>query len=213
MSVHVTHPSRQRSALALTTLTCLLCAAPTTAALAQQPDPAPLWKAYPLSPHTSTNEMPGAPLRARQEPRSGSAASVYSPARASVPLAVVIAFYGALAFVAIGGVGAAVRHVVRRTARPVICEITWSPGDEGDAFLATAQLDGTQEWVVAKSPRFDRRSPEPPEDDAASHEAYDHLLRALYAAGWQPYERGRQWWEMRLRHGATTEMPTPARRA
>ena len=40
-----------------------------------------------------------------------------------------------------------------------------------------------------------------PDDDAASHEAYEQLLRALYAEGWQPYERGRQWWEMRLRHG------------
>ena len=93
--------------------------------------------------------------------------------------------------------------MVRRRRRPVTCEISWSPGEQGDAFRATAQLDGDEERVVARSRRFERRSPEPPDYDAASHEAYDQLLRDLYADGWQPYERGRHWWEMRLRRTAT----------
>ncbi|MGZ8634968.1 MAG: hypothetical protein ACXWZZ_14095 [Solirubrobacteraceae bacterium] len=85
-----------------------------------------------------------------------------------------------------------------------------APGEYGDAFLAVQQ-DGDEERVVARSRRFERRSPQPPDDDAASHEAYEQLLRALYAEGWQPYERGRQWWEMRLRHEATSETPAPTR--
>ena len=118
--------------------------------------------------------------------------------------------YVALGFLAVIGVGAATRRVVRRRRRPVTCEISLAPGEYGDAFLAV-QLDGDEERVVARSRRFERHSPEPPDDDAASHEAYEQLLRALYAEGWQPYERGRQWWEMRLRQAATTEAPTPAR--
>jgi hypothetical protein len=58
---------------------------------------------------------------------------------------------------------------------------------------------------VAQSHRFKRHSPEPPAYDAASLAAYDELLRNLYADGWLPYERGREWWEMRLRRTASRE--------
>jgi hypothetical protein len=64
---------------------------------------------------------------------------------------------------------------------------------------------------VARSGRFDRATAEPPEYDAASHAAYDQLLSDLYADGWLPYERGREWWAMRLRRTTAPETRTPAR--
>ena len=213
MTVHVSHLPRPGSVLATTALTCALCAALTPAALAQQPDPTALWKAYPMK---STGAKParrpiGAPLPAQTTPRArpGESRGVV-PRTPGPPLAVAVVSYLALGFLAVAGVGAATRLVVRRRRRPVTCEISLAPGEYGDAFLAV-QLDGDEERVVARSRRFERRSPQPLGDDAASHEAYEQLLRALYAEGWQPYERGRQWWEMRLRHAATTESPTPAR--
>ncbi len=215
MAVHVPHLPRPGSVLATTALACALCAAPATVALAQQPDPTPLWKAYPLKPAKSAGaksaQRPvGAPLPASGTPRPRPGVSGATPDTPGAPLAVAVVSYLALGFLAVVGVGAATRLVARRRRQPVVCEISLAPGDEGDAFLAV-QLDGDEERVVARSRRFERRSPEPPDDDAASHEAYEQLLRALYAEGWQPYEHGRRWWEMRLRHGASTETSAPAR--
>jgi hypothetical protein len=64
---------------------------------------------------------------------------------------------------------------------------------------------------VARSGLIDRRTAERPEYDAASHAAYDQLLSDLYADGWLPYERGHEWWEMRLRHSDTSNRPAPSR--
>jgi hypothetical protein len=212
MAIRVPHLPRPGSVLATTALACVLCAAPASATLAQQPDPTPLWKAYPLKPDESAGAKParrpiGAPLPAQTTPRARPAES---PGTSGAPLAVAVVSYLALGFLAVVGVGAAARLVARRRRRLVTCEISLAPGEDGDAFLAV-QLDGEEARVVARSRRFERRSPQPPYDDAASHEAYEQLLRGLYAEGWQPYDRGRQWWEMRLRHAATTETPTPAR--
>lgn len=217
MSVHVPHSPRQRSALALTALTCLLCAAPTTAALAQQPDATPLWKAFPLTqdrPAEAKKPTPrpnGSTLRILELPRSRPATNGDGPGRSGAPATVAFVFYGALGCLAAIGVGAAALHVVRRPPRPVTCEISWSPSEDGDAFLATAQLDGSKERVVARSRRFERRSPEGPGYHAASRQAYEQLLNDLYAEGWQPYERGRHWWEVRLRHELTSKTPAPTR--
>jgi hypothetical protein len=208
--------------LALVASLCLMASAMPAAALAQAPDPGPLWKAYPLSPGKSGSgsakpaERPnGDPLSIDQSPSrpAGAPASTQAdrPTLTSVPLAVSIAFYVALAMLSALAVGSATLWFVRRRARPVVCEITWSPDEEGDAFLATAQREGEGEWVVARSGRFDRATDAPPEYDAASHAAYDQLLNELYADGWQPYERGREWWEMRLRRSETSDAPTPSR--
>jgi hypothetical protein len=214
MSVHLSPFPSQRAVLALTALTCLAGPVLTTAALAQQPDPAPLWKAYPLS--NSKGAKPAAnpadplplPNTARSSaPPAGPRASHH----ASPPLGVAIAFYGALAGLAAVVVGGATLRVVRRRAKPVVCEISWSPGEDGDAFCATAQLGDDEQWLVARSRRFERRSPEPPDYDAASQAAYDQLVRDLYADGWLPYERGREWWAMRLRRDVTSETPTSTR--
>jgi hypothetical protein len=188
---------------------------PTTAARAQAPDPAPLWKAYPLTPGKTTGAKPaerptGAPLTVDETRPPRAYGDSGAAAHTAVPLGVAIAFYLALAIVSAVGVGAATLYVVRRRAQPVICEISWSPGEQGAAFLATAQRGGQEEWVVARSGRFDRSAAEPPAYDAASH-AYDQLLTDLYADGWLPYERGREWWEMRLRRRTPPGTPTPAR--
>jgi hypothetical protein len=208
--------------LALAALLCLLASGAPTIALAQQPDPGPLWKAYPLSPEKSgaggakpTERPTGAPLGIDQTPPPrGDAAVRTDTDRAkltSVPLAVSVAFYVALAMLSALAVGSATLWFVRRRARPVVCEISWWPDEQGDAFLATAQREGEEQWVVARSGRFDRRTAEPPEYDAASRAAYDQLLSDLYADGWLPYERGREWWEMRLRRSKIPHAPTPSR--
>ena len=195
---------------ALVALTCLL--GPSAIALAQQPDPAPLWKAYPLSPQkpsgSTAGEHPtGAPLRVPAPARTNDArASGGRTSGGGTPVAVAVAFYGALAGLCAIAAGALTMRVMRRRSQPVTCEIRWSPGDEGDAFRATTQSDGEEEWVVAQSRRFERRSPDQPAYDAASLAAYDELLRNLYADGWMPYERGREWWAMRLRRDASAEL-------
>jgi hypothetical protein len=211
------------SLLVLVASLCMLVGAGSAAALAQEPDPGPLWKAYPLNPGKSgaggakSTERPnGAPLSLDQTPPPRGGAGVRTKTdRATltnVPLAVSIAFYVALAMLSALAAGSATLWFVRRrAARPIVCKITWSPDEEGDAFLATAQREGEGEWVVARSGRFDRAADELPEYDAASHAAYDQLLNELYADGWQPYERGRQWWEMRLRRNGPSATPTPSR--
>lgn len=222
MLVPVARPFPAPSVLAVAASLCLMAGAAPMAALAQAPDPGPLWKAYPLSPgkpgagRATPAERPNEdPLSIGQRPpsRAGAPASTKADRAVlrSVPLAVSIAFYAALAMLSALAVGSATLWFVRRRARPVVCQITWSPDEEGDAFLATAQREGEEEWVVARSGRFDRASDEPPEYDAASHAAYDQLLNELFADGWQPYERGRQWWEMRLRRSETSDAPTPSR--
>ena len=204
------------SVFALAAVLCaMVAAAPTSAALAQAPDPDPLWKAFPLTPGRTTGakhaERPnGAPLVVEGTRRTRTSADASAPVRTGVPLGVAIAFYLSLGILSAAGVAAATRYVVRRRAQPVICEISWSPGEQGAAFLATAQQRGQDEWVVARSGRFDRSTAEPPQYDAAAH-AYDQLLNDLYADGWLPYERGREWWEMRLRRPAAPDTATPAR--
>jgi hypothetical protein len=201
---------RWRRVPALVALACLL--GPSAAALAQEPDPAPLWKAYPLSPQQSSGstgpERPtGAPLRAPAPARTAAADTTGErPSRQGTPVAVALAFYGALAGVCAISAGTLTMRVIRRRAQQVICEISWSPGADGDAFRATAQRDGEEAWVVAQSRRFERGTPDPPAYDDASHAAYDELLRNLYADGWLPYERGREWWAMRLRRTASPEL-------
>jgi hypothetical protein len=207
--------------LALAASLCLMAGAAPSAALAQQPDPGALWKAYPLTAGKPaakgakpTEQPDGKPLSIDQSPpvrAVGAGADGDRPTLTRVPLAVSVAFYVALAMLSAVGVGSATLWFVRRRARPVLCEIRWSADERGDAFLATAQRDGEEQWVVARSGRFDRRTAEAPEYDAASQAAYDQLLSDLYADGWLPYERGHEWWEMRLRHSDTSNTPAPSR--
>jgi len=59
MSMPVPRSDSPTSVFALAAVLCLMAAAaPTTAALAQAPDPAPLWKAYPLTPGKTTGAKP-----------------------------------------------------------------------------------------------------------------------------------------------------------
>jgi hypothetical protein len=216
MAMSVPRSATPTSVFALAAVLCLMAAtAPTPAALAQEPDPGPLWKAYPLAPGKTTGAKPaerpnGAPLVVDGTKRTPTSADASGPGPVGVPMGVAIAFYLSLGILSAVGVGMATRYVMRRRAQPVICEISWSPGEQGAAFLATAQRGGQEEWVIARSGRLERSTAEPPEYDAASH-AYDQLLNDLYADGWLPYERGREWWEMRLRRATARDTPTPAR--
>ena len=204
---------RSRSALALVVATCAAAPALGATAAAQSPDPGSLWKAYPLSPRTTAPaERPtGDPLQI-QAPgsREPIVTADEKPDHTSVPLSVSIAFYAGLAALAALLVAAAVPPIARRRARPVTCEITFSPGTDGDAFMATSRSPGREERLVALSPRFPREPRNTPEYDAASHAAYEKLLDDLYADGWLPYELGRQWWETRLRRPTKADKRTPA---
>jgi hypothetical protein len=65
--------------------------------------------------------------------------------------------------------------------------------------------------MVAASPPFERGHPgAPDDDDAAPREAYAELVVKLLAEGWEPYERGTAWWEMRLRRNAGSSMSREA---
>ena len=116
-----------------------------------------------------------------------------------MPLAVSIAFYLALAILSAVGVGAATVYVVRRRRKPVTCEISWSPGGRGGAFRATVIAAGDKPRLVAESRPFEGRPPELPEEDAPRRRP--RQCQDLVSEGWEPYDRGRDWWAMRLRRG------------
>ncbi len=65
---------------------------------------------------------------------------------------------------------------------------------------------------MAESRRFQRRSPDTPDDDAASQAAYAELVRELVSDGWEPYDHGRDWWATRLRRVPSDESHTGSRR-
>jgi hypothetical protein len=109
-----------------------------------------------------------------------------------------IAFLGCLGVALLAIAGTAVARARRRPREPT-CEIWWFAAKEGGAFCATALERGETPRLVAASPRFERRQPGPPDADWASRQAYTQLVRELMSNGWEPYERGNAWWEMRLR--------------
>jgi hypothetical protein len=184
----------QPYALALIAATCLAFAAAASAADSSKPTGSPLWEAYPLdngstaaTPSAITPEPEAAPLP-QLHAESGSA---------STPLQ--IAFFGCLGVALLALARAALARLARRPAGQLTCEIWWSASEEGGAFCATALERGDAPRLVAASPRFERRQPGPPDEDWASRQAYTQLVRELMSNGWEPYERGNAWWEMRLR--------------
>jgi hypothetical protein len=126
-------------------------------------------------------------------------------------MAVTIIFFGSLTAALLLVAGALVRRARRRRAATLaMCEITWSPAADGGAFRATTWQRGDAPQLVAASRPFERRTPGPPDDDRASRQAYGELVRALMAAGWEPYGRGHAWWEMRLRRSEQSGTPGEA---
>ena len=190
MTVHLPHLPRQRSALALTALTCVLCAAPTTAALAQQPDATPLWKAYPLTHAKGRAE-------ARTSARPGSAHALGSDRALGGQLACADAprSHGASPL--------GCHRVLRRRWR---CVAVVASGAARSRGAPTSQDRRVRDQLVARATRATPSSPprdwtassnglsrgrgassaarrSVPAYDAASREAYEQLLRDLYADG------------------------------
>jgi hypothetical protein len=208
----------------------LACAAVAPAA-GPQPIADPLWKAFPLdtdppatatstSPAPSARTAPAAPARtspaapiiAQQPATSAPPAALEPPGPNGPPAAITMIFFGSLAGASLLVVAALMRRRAgrRRALGPVTCEITWSPVSEGGAFSATTQENGDVPQLVAASRRFERRTPGPPDQDWASRQAYAELVRLLMAEGWEPYGRGRAWWEMRLRRAPKPGTPREA---
>jgi hypothetical protein len=184
-----------------------------------QPNADPLWKAYPLdtdAPATAATTSPATsaatrPATSAERPITISPAALDRPRSSGPSMAVTIIFFGSLATACLLLAGTLVQRArLRRAARRAVCEITWSPAAEGGAFRATAWGTGDAPQVLAASPRFERRTPGPPDEDRASRQAYAELVRTLMAEGWEPYGRGQAWWEMRLRRSERSGTPGEA---
>lgn len=200
----------------------LACAAVAPAA-GPQPIADPLWDAFPLDtdpPATATTTSsapsvrtsPDAPVIAQWPAPSATPAALERPRASGPSPAITMIFFGSLAGASVLVAAALMRRRARRrrAVGPVTCEITWSPAYEGGAFSATTQANGDVPQLVAASRRFERGTPGPPDQDWVSRQAYAELVRLLMAEGWEPYGRGRAWWEMRLRRAPESGTPREA---
>lgn len=209
MSVSGPHPSWQRYALPLIA-GVLICAGAVGAADASQPSGKPLWDAYPLDAGSDTPaSASSAPATTTPTPQAAPLPRQHGDARGT-SIVVQIAFFGCLGAVLLMAATATGRRVVRRRRALATCEIWWSPADEGGAFWATALERGDAPRLVAASRRFERSQPGAPDEDVASRQAYAELVRKLVSEGWEPYERGTAWWEMRLRRTEGSSAPREA---
>ena len=198
MTVHVPHLPRPGSVLATTALTCALCAAPTTAALGAAARSHPALEGLSAEAgHVDRARSPPSARSARRCPprrrRTRARRSRGVLPHPGAPLAVAVVSYVALGFLAVVGRrrGDAARACVVG-ARPVTCEISLVAGRAAamrSSHRAARRRRGAGRGANRGASNAGRRSRR--DDDAASHEAYDELLRELYADGWQPYERGR----------------------
>jgi hypothetical protein len=208
MSVCGPHPSWQRFALPLIAGT-LICAGAVSAADASSPSGKPLWDAYPLDAGSDTPAPTSRPTATTTTPQAAPLPRLHGEAGGRSIVAQ-IAFFGSLGAVLLMTVTATGLRVARRRRAGVTCEIWWSPADEGGAFCATALERGDAPRLVAASPRFARSEPGAPDEDVASRQAYAELVRKLVSEGWEPYERGTAWWEMRLRRTDGSSTPREA---
>lgn len=206
MSTLVRHRARQRASPALIAALCLACAGSAVAAKPSSPSAEPLWQAFPLDAGKSTSTA--RPPAQHTSARPARSMPLDLPAPRVAPPAVVILFYAAIGIGAVCVARLALQHVRRRRSRaPVTCEISWAPGGHGGAFRATAFDTEDKPRLVAESRRFERQPPPLPDEDAASRDAYVELVRNLVSEGWEPYERGREWWALSLRRNP----PAPPR--
>jgi hypothetical protein len=209
MSVSGPHPSWQRYALPLIA-GLLICAGAVGAADASQPSGKPLWDAYPLD---TGSDIP-APASSVPAPTTTTSQAAPLPRlrgdAGGTSIVAQIAFFGCLGAVVLMAATAMGLRVARRRRAQATCEIWWSPGDEGGAFWATALERGDAPRLVAASRRFERSQPGAPDEDVASRQVYAELVRQLVSEGWEPYERGTAWWEMRLRRAEGSSTPREA---
>lgn len=209
MSVSGPHPSWQRYALPLIA-GMLICAGAVGAADASQPSGKPLWDAYPLDTGSDTPApASNAPTTTTTTPQAAPLPRLHGETGAT-SIVVQIAFFGCLGAVLLIAATATGLRVARRRRAEATCEISWSPAAEGGAFWATALERGDAPRLVAASRRFERSQPGAPDEDVASRQAYAELVRKLVSEGWEPYERGTAWWEMRLRRTEGSSTPREA---
>jgi hypothetical protein len=188
----------------------LICAGAVGAADASQPSGKPLWDAYPLDTGSDTPApASSAPATTTTAPQAAPLPRLHGDA-GGTSIVVQIAFFGCLGAVLLMAATATALRVARRRRAGVTCEIWWSPADEGGAFWATALERGDAPRLVAASRRFERSQPGAPDEDVASRQAYAELVRKLVSEGWEPYERGTAWWEMRLRRTEGSSTPREA---
>jgi hypothetical protein len=202
MTVCVPHPSWQRYALPLIA-GMLIGAGTASAAGPAQPSGEPLWDAYPLDTGSGGSARVQRPAPTVTQPQAVPLTPLRTDAD-TTPMALQIAFFGCLGATLLLAIGATARAARRRRAN-VTCEISWSPAPEGGAFRATALERGDAPRLVAASRPFEPGPGAPDDDDLASRRAYAELVSKLVSEGWEPYERGAAWWEMRLRRtGSST---------
>jgi hypothetical protein len=209
MTVCVPHSSWQRYVLPLIAGT-LICAGAARAADSSQPSGKPLWNAYPLDTASRTTTPASRPATTTTA-RSQAAPLPQLHSDAGRPsTAFQMAFFGCLGAALLVVGTAIVLRVGRRRRARATCEIWWAPLAEGGAFCATALERGATPRLLAASQRFERSQPGAPGEDWASRQAYAELVRQLVSDGWEPYERGAAWWEMRLRRSAGSSTPREA---
>jgi hypothetical protein len=188
----------------------LICAGAVGAADASQPSGKPLWDAYPLDTGSDTPApASSAPATTTTTPQATPLPRLHGDA-GGTSIVVQIAFFGCLGAVLLMAATATGLRVARRRRAQVTCEIWWSTAAEGGAFCATALERGDAPHLVAASRRFERSQPGAPDEDVASRQAYAELVRKLVSEGWEPYERGTAWWEMRLRRTEGSSTPREA---
>jgi hypothetical protein len=142
------------------------------------------------------------------------------PRAKAAPFAVTILFFGAMAAIALLGVAWFMRRGWRgleaaadpprsngaapRDRPPPTCEITWSPGQAGAAFLATVEQPGAGPDLIAESPSFGPPGGGPPPETPATRVAHEQLVRTLEGDGWRPVGRGGDWYSVRFRRSPTS---------
>ena len=209
MSVCGPYPSWQRYALPLIA-GMLICAGAVNAADAAQPSGKPLWDTYPLDTGSDTPApAPRPPTTTTASPQAAPLPPLHADA-GGTSIVLKITFFGCLGAVLLMAVTATGLRIGRRRRAQPTCEIWWSPAAEGGAFWATALERGDAPRLVAASRRFERSQPGAPDQDVVSREAYAELVRKLVSEGWEPYDRGTAWWEMRLRRTEGSSTPREA---
>src|SRR5262245_27563030 len=78
------------------------------------------------------------------------------------------------------------------------CSITWHSGMRGANFRALASGPGVREREIARSVKVDWPPIVPPPAEPDIVQAARGLARSLVAAGWQPADRGPDWYSQRF---------------
>ncbi len=81
---------------------------------------------------------------------------------------------------------------------PPACRIIWWRGYVKSRFIAVAEPDHEGDPVIAASPFFRWRRPEPPPETPEIAQALRTLVEGLERRGWRVSRRGRRWFSMHM---------------